>query len=516
MPAQDLNRVHRRYIRVSSVFKSAWTFHQFIQGVRKLFSDVEPPDLPVDFQFLYSELKQVSGNLSETSVESASSQLDRIEEELEPLTRALLSADEQLSPGQLRQFFKRVKSYDDAILTHLVKFYLISKTNGGWSLDRLDKADFLTTKLVEEYSDGRNAFVLRDPTFVREATQSFWVFLGADPIAAEEVAAVQEELRELDEEFQAAASVDDLYHRGLISSYRELKHRLGDAFFQPEVLRTILEVNLALKNQIRELYHREEPSIIAEYQQIFELEREVAVDMELGEELTEFRSAVDRFENQIEGENVRLAELAQLRQRVRDLVPKLQPQESELDTDAVVPAPELREFVAESAEDTGSLPLTARAEVEPYLRRQFDTIIKALDDTNSATDARRVALQPEIFDLGIEPREIIAYRRLFSGSICDRELEELVLRAAALRVRIEQEVEEIKGIIDDTAIGRRAPQYTRAQETVRLADAYLRKFDHRMEMAVFDGDGEEARSLQVLKIRMMRGFSGLWLMACRE
>jgi len=271
-----------------------------------------------------------------------------------------------------------------------------------------------------------------------------------------------------------------------------------------------------LKNQIRELYHREEPSIIAEYQQIFELEREVAVDMELGEELTEFRSAVDRFENQIEGENVRLAELAQLRQRVRDLVPKLQPQESELDTDAVVPAPELREFVAESAEDTGSLPLTARAEVEPYLRRQFDTIIKALDDTNSATDARRVALQPEIFDLGIEPREIIAYRRLFSGSICDRELEELVLRAAALRVRIEQEVEEIKGIIDDTAIGRRAPQYTRAQETVRLADAYLRKFDHRMEMAVFDGDGEEARSLQVLKIRMMRGFSGLWLMACRE
>jgi hypothetical protein len=516
MPTEDLHRVHRRYIRVSSIFKSAWTFHQFLQGVRKLFSEIEPPELPADFQTLYSELKLVSGNLSETSVESASSQLDRVEEELEPLTQALLSADEQLSPGQLRQFFKRVKSYDDAILTHLVKFYLISKTNGVWSLDRLDKADFLTTKLVEEYSEGRNAFVLKDPTFVREAAQSFWVFLGAEPVAAEEVAAVKDELKGLDEEFRAASSVDDLYHRGLIAAYRELKHRLGDAFFQPDVLRTILEVNLDLKNQIRELYHREEPSIIAEYQQIFELEREVAVDMALGEELTEFRSAVDRFENQIEGENVRLAELAQLRQRVRDLVPKLQPSESELDTDAVVPPPELRELAAETATDTDSVPMTAMPDVEPYLRAQFDTVVKALDDTNSAMDARRISLQPEVFDLGIEPREIIAYRRLFSGSICDRELEELVLRAAALRVRIEQEVEEIKGIIDDTAIGRKAPQYVKARETVRLADAYLRKFDHRMEMAVFDGDGEEARALQVLKMRMMRGFSGLWLMACRE
>jgi hypothetical protein len=515
MPTEDLNRVHRRYIRVSSVFKSAWTFHQFIQGVRKLFAEVEPPELPVDFQILYSELKQVSGNLSETSVESASSQLDRVEEDLEPLTLALLSADEQLSAGQLRQFFKRVKSYDDAILTHLVKFYLISKTNGSWNPDRLDKADFLTTKLVEEYSEVQNAYVLKDPTFVREAMQSFWVFLGAEPIAAGELAVVQDELKGLDEEFQAASSVDDLYHRGLISSYRELKHRLGDAFFQPEVLRTILEVNLALKNQIRQLYHREEPSIIAEYQQIFELEREAAVDMALGEELTEFRTAVDRFENQIEGENVRLAELAELRQRVRDLVPKLQPTESEIDTDAVVPPPELRELVAETAHDTDAV-ATAMPDVEPYLRAQFDTIVKALDDTNSSTDARRISLQPEVFDLGIEPREIIAYRRLFSGSICDRELEEMVLRAAALRVRIEQEVEEIKGIIDDTSIGRKAPQYTRALDTVRLADAYLRKFDHQMEMAILDGDGDEARALQVLKMRMMRGFSGLWLMACRE
>ncbi len=516
MPTEDLNRVHRRYIRVSSVFKAAWTFHQCLQGVRKLFTEVEPPELPVDFQSLYSELKQVSGNLSETNVDFAGSQLDRVEEELEPLTQALIAADEQLSPGQLRQFFKRVKNYDDATLTHLVKFYLISKRNGGWSLDSLDKADFLTTKLAEEYNDVRNAFVLRDPTFLREATQSFWVFLDPGPVAAEEVETVQEELRGLDQEFQAASSVDDLYHRGLISAYRELKHRLGDTFFQPEVLRTILGVNLALKNQIRELYHREEPSIIAEYQQIFELEREAAVDMALGEELTEFRSAVDRFENQIEGENVRLAEVAQLRQRVRDLVPKLQPRDSDLDTDEVVPTPELREFVAESQEDTDSVPLPEMPEVDSYIREQFDTVVKALDDTNSATDARRIALQPELFDLGIEPREVIAYRRLFSGSICDRELEELVLRAAALRVRIEQEVEEIKGIIDDTAIGRRAPQYARARETVRLADAYLRKFDHRMEMAVFDGDGEEARALQVLKMRMMRGFSGLWLMACRE
>ena len=152
MSAQDLKRVHRRYVIVSNTLKSAWTFHQFIQGLRKAFADLPASDYPADFQSLYGELKEVSENLSETSAEAASNQLDQVETGLMPLIQDLLAFDERISPGLLRQFFQRVKNFDDNILTQLVKFYLYTRNGGDWKVDRLDKADFLSTKLAEEYS----------------------------------------------------------------------------------------------------------------------------------------------------------------------------------------------------------------------------------------------------------------------------------------------------------------------------------------------------------------------------
>ena len=515
MSAQDLSRVHRRYVRISNAFKSAWTYHQFLQGVRKVFTHLQAAEYPANFQNLYSELRVVSQNLSETTVETASSQLQQVEAELEPLATALLAADDEISPGQLRMFFQRVKSFDDSILAHLVKFYLYSREVGAWKRDRLDKADFLATKLAEEYHEGRNAFVLRDPTYLRETAEGFWTALGAQPPAADEIGALQEQIQGLGKEFAAADSIDDLHDRGLISSYRELKHRLGDVFFQPQVLQAILEANLALKNQIHRLYRREEQSIIAEYQQVFELERDAPVDMELGVELSEFRTAVDRFEEQLQGENVRLEELAQLRRKVRELVPKLQPPENVTDTGSFVQPPEVRELGVRG-EAAPKVSASRSADADEYVREQYDAIVAALDDTNPAVDARKVALQPEIFGLGITPREVAAYRRIYGGAKCDRELEDFVLRAASMRSRIEHEVDEIKSILDDTSVTKKAPQYARAQATVRRADLYLRKFDHRMELAVLDGDADEARALQVLKMRMMRAYSGLWLMVYRN
>lgn len=513
MSAEDLNRVHRRYVRISNTFKSVWTYHQFLQGVRKVFSHLEAPEYPADFQTLYSELKAVSQDLSETTAESAASQLQQVEDELEPLTAALLAADDEISPGQLRMFFQRVKSFDDSILAHLVKFYLYSRGNGDWSRDRLDKADFLTTKLAEEYDDGRNAFVLRDPTYLRETAEGFWAALGGGPLDEGEIESLRAEILALGQEFAVADSIDDLNDRGVITDYRELKHRLGDVFFQPQVLHAILEANLALKNQIQQLYRREEQSIIAEYQQIFELERDAPVDTELGAELSEFRTAVDRFEEQLQGENLRLEELARLRQKVRDLVPKLRPPLDPSETGGFVLPPEVRALAGE-----GSAPVSPprRTSDEEYIREHYEAIIAALDDTNPAVDARKVALQPEVFALGIVPREVVAYRRLHGGAECDRELEEFLLRAAAIRSRIEHEVDEIKSILDDSAVTRKAPQYSRARSTVRRADLYVRRFDHRMELAVRDGDLDEARALQVLKMRMMRAYSGLWLMVYRE
>jgi len=513
MSTEQLDRVHRRYIRISNAFKSSWTFHQFIQGVQKVFSSLEAPDYPSDFQSVYNELKQVSKNLSETTVETANSQLDQVEQKLSPLTQSLLAVDEQISPALLRLFFQRVKNYDDNILTQLVKFYLYSGDGEGWNLDRLDKADYLSTKVVEEYHDSRDAFVLRDPTHVREVAQGFWATLGGriEPPGETTLAELQGQIRDLGERITSTSSIDELHGEKLIPEYRDLKHELGDLFFQPKVLQAILETNLGLKNHIHRLYRREEQRIVAEYQQVFELERDVPVDVKLREELSDFRAAVERFEKQLQGENLRLDELAQLREQVRDLTAKLRPEE--VGDEPLVRPPEARELFQDPGEAAES---PVEVPDDDYVQEQYEAIVAALDDTNPTADPRKVALQPEVFSFGLGVREIVAYRRLFGGAKCDRELERFVLRSAALRCRIEQEVEGIKGILDDTAVTRDAPIFAQARSTLRRGDLYLREFEHLLEIKVLEGDVQEAQALQVLKMRMMRAYSGLWLMVYRN
>ena len=211
----------------------------------------------------------------------------------------------------------------------------------------------------------------------------------------------------------------------------------------------------------------------------------------------------------LQGENVRLAELAELREKVRELVPKLQPEGESGESQAE--QTESREIspVAAAGVDSGT-------PEEEMVEERFQAIVSALDDTNPTVDPKKVALQPEVFALGLGPREVTAYRRLFGGASCDRGLEEFVLRAAALRAKIEDEAEEVKSILDDTAGKGEAPIYAQARQTARLGDLFLRRFEHRIEQAVLLGDSAEARALQLLKMRMMRGFSGLWLMVNRS
>ena len=58
--------------------------------------------------------------------------------------------------------------------------------------------------------------------------------------------------------------------------------------------------------------------------------------------------------------------------------------------------------------------------------------------------------------------------------------------------------------------------FARARWTARTADAYLWRFHHVLnEMLLGGGDPSEARQVQLLKMRLMRDYSGLWLLAYR-
>lgn len=508
MSVEELNQVHRRYIRISNHFKSAWTFHQFVQGLRKTFPEIGPSEYQADFQTLYGDLKQVSQNLAETTADLAARQLDQVERGLAPTIQSLLASDDAVSPGLLRQFFQRVKNYDDKILTQLLKFYLFCRGDEPWSSSRLDKADYLSTKLLTTLNDAQETFVLRDQTFVRETCQGLWVALSRQSTAETALAEKAQQLRALRGQIDQAESIDMLHQNSTVEAYRDFKHSLGDMFFEPRLLPEILLTNLALKNHIHRLYKRDEQRIVAEYQQVFEMQRDVPIDVQLGEELDEFRQAVERFEKQLQGDELKLKEIAGLRAKVRSLVPKLRPQEDS----GYVPLVEPVEAREARGEENPTLSLDTDAGI---VELQLQQVIEALEDTNPTVESKRIALQPEIFSLGIGPREVKAFRRLFGGAQCDRPMEEHVLRACALRVRIDQDVEEIKGILDDTAVTQDAPIFQQARVTCAVADRFLRRFEHYLQQLVLLGDGKEARTVMRLKMRLMRAYSGLWLMVYR-
>jgi hypothetical protein len=122
-------------------------------------------------------------------------------------------------------------------------------------------------------------------------------------------------------------------------------------------------------------------------------------------------------------------------------------------------------------------------------------------------------LRPEVFSLRLEPREVESYRRVFGKADCDRELEQFLLESAALRIRINEEAQDIASLLDETSVTGDAIVFARARLTCRKADEYLWRFNHMLNELMMNGNTSECRQIQLLRMRLMRDFSGLWLLA---
>ncbi|MEO8504319.1 MAG: hypothetical protein ABI609_10525 [Acidobacteriota bacterium] len=500
MTVQELTVVHQRYIDLSDRFRAAWTFHQFLQGLQKIFLESSPGQYPADFQGLYNTLKDISQNLNASEIVRVRTQLDGIERQLGQLNGALLQEDGRVSPSLLRQFFQRVKNYDEKILTQLAKFYIFSCRAGSWDPDRVDKVDFLLTKLGEE---APGSFNLRDRGRLRDIFRGLWAATGVGGVLATEL---EERRRSLDAVRAEIAQIDDfeqLADLRLVRRYRDFKHGLGNLLFEPDMLLTVLETNLAMKAKVRQLYTQEERRIFSESQRIFELEREVPLDGQLDEDLTHFRREMERFERGLQDDNVRLEEMGSLRSQVQSLIPRLTGgAETGLPAKPSAPVP------------TPTSGGVGNRGPEPLVAAHFDRLITALESANHDEPPKTVTLQREVFPMRLDPREVIAYRRLQGiEPQGDRALEQFVLECAALRVRINEEAEDITGILDDTSITRDTPVFARARLTCRGADNYARRYDAAVDNAVLEGNVSEAQTLQVLRMRLLRDYSGLWLLA---
>jgi hypothetical protein len=513
---QELNVLHRRYADVSHRFRAGWTFHQFLQSLGKTLLQRVEDRHSSEFQELYTGLKEISQSLTASESERIRGRLEMVDRRLAGLVEALDAEDSKVTPDLLRQFFRRVKNYDEKILTQLVKFHLYAHPAGTpWPPDRLDKIDFLLARLSEEVDERSGELVLRDHRQLQEIFEGLWMLLGTAPPPDQVVEESGAEIERIRREMGEVASLDALNESGLIRRYRDLKHGLGDYYFHPEFLLQLQQTNLVFKGRIQKLYRQEEQRIIAEYQRVFELEREVPYNTELDQELAEFREEIERFEKQLQKEEFRLGDIAQIRQRVRTLLPRL---------NAIRTPTTERPSVQRAAIDTGEYILhqaavaaeaPLRGAQEDLLGEYYRHLVDTLKEISPELAAERVVLRPEVFALRIEPREVDAYRRVFGRGECDRELEQFLLEAAALRMRINEEAQEITGLLDETSVTGDSVVFARARLTARAADAYLWRFNHVLNELMLVGNIAEIRQVQLLRMRLMRDYSGLWLLAYR-
>jgi hypothetical protein len=510
---QELSVLHRRYADISHRFRAAWTFHQFLQSLAKTLLQRVEDQHSAEFQNLYSGLKEISQSLNASESERIRHRLEAIDRRLTELIGSLDEEDTKVTPDLLRQFFRRVKNYDEKILTQLIRFYLYAHVAGPWPSERLDKIDFLLARLSEEMDDRTGELVLRNHHRLNEIFHGIWSQLGESPPGDQLIEERRAAVDTVRHEMSAVESLDELNEHALIRRYRELKHGLGNSYFHPELLLPIMETNLVFKARIQKLYRQEEQRIVAEYQRVFELEREVAFDSQLDRELGEFREEIERFEKQLQKEEFRLGDIAQIRQRVRHLLPRLtagRPDTAERPSLSKV-GQDTGEFVLSQAAGAASSPLsTAEELLGNYYRRLVDT----LREVNPPDlPAERVVLRPEVFALRLEPREVESYRRVFGKADCDRELEQFLLESAALRIRINEEAQDIASLLDETSVTGDAIVFARARLTCRKSDEYLWHFNHVLSDLMMNGNAAECRQIQLLRMRLMRDFSGLWLLA---
>lgn len=527
MSVQELSDLHQRYVDLSQRFRAAWVFHQLLQSLARIDDgEVAPSPFSARFQELYSELKEASRSLTPGESGHLAETFDRLGGEIETLLSALLAEDSKIGPNALRQFFHKFRNYDEKILAQLTRFYLFACDESEWSTDRRDKVDFLITRLgleLRRTDEGPGGGTSRQG----DIFSSFWNLVGEGKPQEEKVDAMLEALAEIRGELEAVVSLEQLTESESLRNFREFKHSLGNLFFYPPVLNAVLETNLTFREAVRRLYQKEEQRIAADYQRIFDLEREVPVDYQLDQELTVFRQQVERFERRLQEDEMRLDDLVELRERARSLIPRLSASEGgarsageDADTEAVVEEATVNAALEAMADGVGKEERAIGGPPE-MIRESYSQLLEALGETTMGASARSVALTPEIYPLRLEAREVVAFRRLHegpaaraAGAATDAEKEEFLLQGAALRMRVNEEVEVLGEALDDASGG--SEELARARNLVGLADAYLRRYDHLQERFLLDTDVDEARAMLLLRIRLMREYSELWLLAHRE
>jgi len=488
----EIGALHGRFIRQSDRFKSAWTFHQFATGAYKNFLD-EPLPYAIDFQKIYERLKTISATLNSGEMTQAMSVLDANDAALDRAQQMLIAADERITPPVVRRFFERLKRTDDAIIHHLIRFYFYAHAIDG---DRRDKLDFLFTRIGEDFSADRGEYWSRDSLEFRERIFALVSVLHVASASPDDVVKLIRAVRSMRDEVVRITRFEELTERHLLRNARTFKHRIGDLYFHPDILLAIVEMNVATKNMFVKLYLGEEQRLLDDSQKLMEHGSAIArnfgdTNPELVEEIARFKEAKQRFDELRAESNVKHDVVTRLKSTMTNILSQL---DRGLDEDVAGDLPAAFFDSAKVAEHFGRDELLL-----PHLTR----LAAAVGD-----DVR-------IAELRLEPWEVTSFEKLFgrAESEADEDNEELwtlYVRAAAVRVKLDEEATTIAtaraaGVRPEPELLAKAKQsLDRAKELDELFGEFLHE-------AVYYSNPKILHQLYRSRFRLLRGFSGLWL-----
>lgn len=509
MSVAEIGLLHGRYVRLTDRFKAIWTHHQFVSGVFKTFLQ-QPLPYNVDFQKIYERIKAVMPTINAAQAAEAAAALSLSELAVERTATSLLRADDAISASQLRRFFEKLKRQDENIVHFLIKFYLYAGAVDG---DRRDKVDFLFTRIGEDYVAERGEYWSRDSLEFREKVIALVSAMRLPDAPQEEVVRLIRQIRTIREEIQSAEALEELTERHLLENARNFKHSMGDLYFQPDVLLAIVELNVSTKNKYLRLYHEDEQKIVEDSQKLMEhgdaIERNFGdTNPELIEEIARFRDFKERFDVSRASSNVKHDVITQLKHSMTNILSQL---DRGLATEADVE--ELPASFFDHAQQVENI--TSRFGSDPVLQPYLLRIAATVDIADPSIMPEEVVEFPNVRELRLEAWEIAAYQKLFDRRPAEAdedndELWTLYLRAAALRIKIDDEATMVAAAVGAGA----APEarlMSNAKQSLDCAKALDELFSDLLREAVYYSNPKILHQLYRSRFRLLRGFSGLWL-----
>jgi hypothetical protein len=329
---------------------------------------------------------------------------------------------------------------------------------------------------------------------------------------AEELRSVTAALRDLRSEARWIKNFEELTDSRLLHLYRGLKHHLGEKIFHPAILPLVVEANFAFKKKIAELIEIEESRIFEQYQRLARSRRtQPQGPADLDESLAQLQALLQDFGSRTRVDEIRLEQLAELGKSMREVSIQFEkqatPPVSAANGSVSAPAPVVG---AARARDKGSVLVPDLEKLQP----EWDELFAALSHSDVGGHTGGEAAE-SILRYRLEPREVTAFQRISGRRDCDLGLEQFVLAGAALRDRSTRVVLEIQNLLSGSVKSGTEAALDEARQTAKMADAFVHHYLHLVDQAVWEGDGEQARTYQRLQVRLSRVLSGLLIVIPR-